>query len=219
MNTLAIAIQRINPTTIGIAILIIFYTIGIIGVGFSGYDQFILLTPFNLLLSITVILWFHPNWSSQTLLFLLTCFLVGFGIEVIGVNTGKIFGVYEYGRVLGWKLWDTPLMIGVNWVMLVYCSGMVTNWLLPKWHFLVKAIVSATVMVILDLIIEPVAIHYDFWTWAASDIPIQNYISWWLISFILLSLFHFLHPRGQNKVARVLLALQFGFFALLNLIK
>ncbi len=214
-----LSIKNIRATTLGSAILIIFYTIGIIGIGFSGYDSFILLTPFNLFVSIAVVFWYHSEWNFKTIAFLIFCYLVGFGIEVAGVNTGKIFGVYEYGRVLGWKLWKTPLMIGVNWVMLVYCAGMTVNWYFLNGHFLVKAAIAATIMVVLDLIIEPVAIHYDFWTWEAANIPIQNYISWWLISFFLLSLFHFLHPESRNKVAHTLLALQFTLFALLNFLK
>ena len=142
-------------------------------------------------------------------------FFFGFFIEVLGVNTGVIFGEYTYGKVLGWKLWDTPLMIGVNWAMLVYSVGVSVNWLIQKAKWWWKAALGASMMLLLDFLIEPVAIHYGFWTWEAVDVPLQNYVSWWLISYGLLAFFHFSDQKTTNKVATGLLVLQFVFFALL----
>lgn len=213
---LSVASVRSQPW-IGMAILIIFYTIGVVGIGFLGGANFILLTPLNLLLSLAVVLFYQPSWSNAKVWTLLVCYLVGYGMEVIGVNTGVIFGEYQYGPVLGPKIFDTPLMIGVNWVLLVYASGMFIHWLLPKQSFLVQALISASTMVLLDIIIEPVAIHYNFWTWAGPTIPLKNFIAWWIISFGLLLLFHKAFKNEQNKVARTLLFLQFAFFAILNI--
>ncbi len=197
---------------ISIGILVILYLVGILAVYFAIHEDFLLLTPLNLSISLGLVLLYHSNWSRKSILVLLTCFVVGFGIEVIGVNTGLIFGEYSYGPVLGWKLFDTPLMIGVNWVMLVYCSAMFTNWLLPNIPNILKAILGAAIMLFLDYFIEPVAIIRDFWTWATPEIPIQNYVAWYIISFGLLFLFHISHQKMQNKVAVALLLLQFGFF-------
>jgi putative membrane protein len=47
--------------------------------------------------------------------------VAGFFIEAIGVNTGLIFGNYVYKTTLGWKFLETPLIIGVNWILLT-CS-------------------------------------------------------------------------------------------------
>ena len=49
----------------------------------------------------------------------------------------------------------------------------------------VLIIASASLMVALDFIIEPVAIHLDFWTWQNGIIPIQNYIMWLLVSLLM----------------------------------
>ncbi len=207
-----------NPISLGSFLLIVFYTVGTIGIGLFNSPQFILLTPLNLLISITIVLAYHTNWSILFIGYLIFCFLVGFGVEVIGTNTGQLFGAYQYGEALGWKLWNTPIVMGINWVMLVYCSGTVINGLIPSASFFIKAAVSASVMVLLDFFIEPVAIHCDFWKWEAVNVPILNYLMWWLISFLLLLLFHFLAPKTENKVARTLLLLQFAFFIILNLI-
>jgi putative membrane protein len=211
-------LQRIRQSPLlGFLLLSIFYLIGILGIVVFQVNGFLLLTPFNLLVSLAIVLWFHPKWIQQTYIFLLITYLVGYFVEVAGVNTGVIFGEYEYGAVLGWKLWNTPLMIGVNWVLLVYASGMTVNWFFPRLSNSLRPFVGATIMVLLDFLIEPVAIHYDFWTWAAPEVPIRNYISWYIISLFLLFLFHRIHKNQTNKVASGLLALQFLFFTVLFL--
>ena len=73
-------------------------------------------------------------------------------------------------------------------------------------------------MVTLDLLIEPVAIRYDFWQWAGSDIPLRNYLSWYLISFFLHVIFQKLDFSKNNPLAIKLLIIEMAFFVSLNLI-
>lgn len=200
-----------------IAILIILYAVGIAGVALAIHPDFLLLTPANLLISLVLVLYHHPQWSLSLWLFLPIAWLWGFGAELFGVQTGLLFGSYKYGQVLGWKLWDTPLMIGVNWVMLAYSTGIAANHLLGKAHWFWRGLLASILMVLLDIFIEPVAIRYDFWSWAGGAPPLQNYVGWFLVSLPLLSLFALIQAGQRNKVALVLLALQFIFFITLNL--
>jgi len=48
----------------------------------------------------------------------LLVFLIGFSVEGIGVATGVLSGSYSYGSAFGFKLFKTPIMIGVNWLFL-----------------------------------------------------------------------------------------------------
>ncbi|MEM1323908.1 MAG: carotenoid biosynthesis protein [Bacteroidota bacterium] len=200
-----------------IGILAIVYTVGIAGTLIPIHEQFLLLTPLNLLFSITVVLAYHLRWNSQTWIFLLLCYAAGFGVEVLGVQSGVIFGEYSYGRTLGWKLWDTPLIIGLNWCMLVYCSGVVINHLMGEQPWWVKAPLAAALMTGLDVLIEPVAIRYDFWTWAGEGIPLQNYLAWYAIALVMLAVFYHIAPKTRNKVAVALFILQCLFFGILGL--
>lgn len=206
-----------NKATLSIAILAIFYSIGVIGILLPIHPNFILLTPGNLLLSLSLVIWNHPQWDSKLAILLLLCFLTGYAAEVIGVQTGLIFGNYEYGPVLGWKLWDTPLMIGVNWALLVYCCGCFVNQFLHTIATGWKSIVGAGILVLLDYFIEPVAIKYDFWNWAGNQIPLQNYIGWFLVALLLLYIFFRLQDGLRNNVAVWLLVLQFLFFIILGI--
>lgn len=198
-----------------IVVLSVLYFVGIIGIALPIHPDFILLTPLNLLVSVGLVLWHHQNWSSKTVWYLVIAYLAGFGAELFGVQTGLLFGDYEYGRVLGLKVWDTPLMIGVNWLMLGYCAGVASNLLLGDRSFWLRGTLAALLMVGLDVLIEPVAMQYDFWSWAGDIVPLQNYIGWFAVALPLELIFAYWHPGVRNKVGVVLFCLQIIFFTAL----
>jgi putative membrane protein len=191
---------------------------GIIGIGLPIHPDFVRLTPFNLLLSTVIVLSFHRLKTWKFWYFLGIAFLVGFGIEVIGVNTGAIFGHYQYDYVFGYKVFGTPLLIGVNWLLIAYCCGTAADWFLPKSPQVVVAMVGAACMTGMDMLVEPVAMRYGFWSWKGDVVPIQNYIAWFTTSFVLQSLFVRWRIPQRNGLALLLLASQIIFFIVLNLV-
>ena len=203
--------------TLPIAFISILYLVGIAGILSQVHPDFILLTPVNLLVTLGVVLWWHPGWNRTTVLFLLTCYVVGFGAELFGVQTGLLFGEYIYGEVLGIKVWETPLMIGINWMMLAYCSGVTVNQWAGRLHWLIKAALAAALMVALDLLIEPVAIRYGFWDWPGGTIPLKNYFGWFMVAFPLMCIFMYRQGRTLNKVGVALFIWQFVFFLTLGI--
>ncbi len=200
----------------GAAALIIVYTVGILGILRNVNESFIYLTPINLLFSVFVVLALHYPKNRNFWLFVLLAYTIGLGIEVIGVNTGQPFGSYAYSDVLGPKVWSTPLIIGANWLMLTYCIGNAVQQFFPRRSWIMKATIGALLMVLLDFLIEPVAIKYGFWSWSSETIPAANYLTWMVVAFVIMTLFYQLLPRSDNKVALVLLFLQFGFFLILG---
>ena len=40
-------------------------------------------------------------------------------------------------------------------------------------------------MVLTDFIIEPLSGLLDFWYWSGNQIPLQNYIGWFFVSFLI----------------------------------
>jgi len=73
---------------------------------------------------------------------------VGFGVEVLGVKTELIFGSYHYGESLGYKWLSVPLLIGVNWCMLLYCTSQLSKFK----NFIINALFGAALMVVLDFL-------------------------------------------------------------------
>lgn len=201
---------------VSIFILVVLYGVGIGGILSEHRAWFLDLTPLTLLISCTLLLLCHHHWNVLFALTLLICWSVGYGIEVAGVHTGLIFGEYAYGATLGWKWLQVPLIIGCNWLLLVYSTGVIAAGLrLPR---LARAGIAAALMTLLDLLIEPVAIAYDFWSWKGGTPPLQNYVAWFLVAFALAILFQYMNFHKKNRVAFVVLGLQFVFFGILNLL-
>ena len=207
-----------NKSGLWIGVLIVLYCVGILGITINIFPWFIYLTPVNLLVSTFIIIAFHQEWKRDFIAFVIVSYSLGFSIEYFGVNTGLIFGTYTYGDVLGPKIGDTPLMIGVNWLMLSYSAGITINHLLGDKNFIIKSIFGAGILVLLDLLIEPVAIHYNFWTWEEVSVPFKNYIAWFVIAFTIQLFFNLVAGKSKNKVAVALLVLQFAFFGFLCLL-
>ncbi|MBC7744491.1 MAG: carotenoid biosynthesis protein [Flavobacterium sp.] len=157
----------------------------------------------------------HHNKNKEFGLFLLVTYFAGFFIEVLGVSTGFIFGVYTYGETLGIKLADVPLMIGVNWIILIYCTGISIKYLKIRNH-LVRATLGSLFLVILDILIEPVAIRFNYWSWDGMNIPFQNYVAWFVFSFCMLMFFFARKFRKNNPAAIIMLVSQTVFFLILN---
>lgn len=110
-----------------------------------------------------------------------------FLIEWLGVKTGKIFGHYAYGETLQPILLDVPIAIGFAWLCMLLTSTAVVQRILPKfssYHFLFQAISISLLMVLFDIVMEPAAMKLGYWSWLEGSIPIQNFIAWFLISFI-----------------------------------
>ncbi|MFW6350837.1 MAG: carotenoid biosynthesis protein [Bacteroidota bacterium] len=198
--------------------LFIFFGVGIIGLGTpASRELFKGLMPFSLLLGMGLMFIAHDRWEVKQVLVLLVVAITGFGIEVAGVLTGDVFGQYSYGDSLGIKVWGTPPMIGLNWMMLIYCVYyMMQQTRLPAWG---QSIAGSALMVVYDIIMEPVAIRLDMWSWGGGDIPLQNYIAWFVISLLLLALMHLTRMRYKNGVAAVLFFVQMIFFLILNIVK
>lgn len=196
---------------------VIFYTVGIAGLLWNQtHDIFIKLTPLALILSSITLIFYHgADRNIKAAIIFFVIFLTGFFIEVIGVNTGIIFGEYSYGEGLGKKIFNTPILIGVNWLLLIYATSNLFQKLNLSPFLLPFA--GASFMVIYDIFLEPVAPKIDLWSWASEVVPLQNYIAWFSIALIFHSFISIFKIKIYNPMATTILICQFSFFTILNL--
>ncbi|MEH0153795.1 carotenoid biosynthesis protein [Limibacter armeniacum] len=182
----------------------------------TPFDSFTELTPLNLLLTSTILLLFHQEWNRNAISFLAISFLIGYWVEVAGVQTGLLFGEYTYGEMLGWKAFGVPFTIGLNWMMLTYSIAASVQQIISKLQLnylpLTKALIAALLMMLTDVLIEPVAIHLDFWHWLSPDIPLQNYLMWFIVAFGLSYLYYKLPFQKENPIAIFVFLSQVFFF-------
>ena len=199
-------------------LLVIFFSVGITGIALpASRGTFTSLTPVALLLSIAALLLFHKPYDLiKEILFFLFIFITAFIIEAIGVKTGRIFGIYRYETGLGPKIFETPLMIGANWALLVYCTAVIAD-RFPVSDFL-KIIAGSAIMLAYDFMLELAAPVMHMWSFEDNVIPWRNYASWFLLAVIFHSLLRLTGIRTENRIAPFVLYVQAVFFIILILI-
>jgi putative membrane protein len=200
---------------VSIKILLLFHFCGLIGLHTEYRNWFLSHTPLNLILATLLLLINHQKLNLKLLLVLVTLFAAGFALEVVGVKTGAVFGSYYYGNTFGTKFLGVPLVIGMNWAALCLAAATLVNQLFKS--FWLKALLAAAVPVSIDLLIELVCETFDFWYWQNSQVPLQNYVAWYVCSFFFVLLLISVLGNSKNPLAPYFLLVQFVFFLILNL--
>jgi putative membrane protein len=221
-----------SRTNIATIIAIIFHVIGLAGMAFGDRELFIRATPIHLLLMCALLFYTQQKINWAFLLFFISCAVIGFFVEVLGTSTGIVFGDYTYGTALGTMVRQVPLLIGVNWFIIIYCCGCCVSMLFArvaakvgeeniKSSPLVRSfsvvLDGALLAVIIDAFLEPAAIRLGYWHWLGmGEVPWYNYACWFLVSAVLLTIFQLLPFGRHNKFALHLLLIQVMFFLLVH---
>jgi len=201
--------------TYSFVVLIVFHFVGFCGLLSPYSNLFMLLTPFNLILS-AFLLWRHHTTALKPLVYFFAfTFSLGFFVEYLGVNFGFLFGSYSYGDTLGIKLFNVPIVIGLNWMLIIYSVATVLDRVAIP--IISKIIIGSCLAVFMDWLIEPIAIRYDFWSWEQGTIPLQNYGGWLITSAVMFGAYHLIKVDSKNRLALPLYIVQASFFALLQL--
>lgn len=204
-----------NRFRLSVFLLVAVYAVGITTVLLGHAEALMTLTPYNLLFASALLFFNAESIGRKYIIWFLVVALAGYLLEVIGVKTGLVFGEYTYGSMLGIKILEVPLIIGLNWAVLVFATAAVVRNL--RWPGWLKAAAASTLMLAYDFLLEPVAIRFDFWTWAGGSIPVQNYAAWWVIAFfMLLGAFYYV-KKLRNPIATYILVIQAIFFVVLIL--
>jgi len=218
--------KKINP----LFLALLFHGTGVLGILFTPYkDWFVISTPLVLLFMFFLLANTQLKAIKSFLLSFAIAFVISMGTEIIGVNTGLLFGQYQYGPVLGPKILGVPWLIGLNWFVIVYCSGSllihIVELMKSQLNIPLTAATSTSMVLIggaalatfFDFILEPVAVKLNFWTWNSGDIPLFNYLCWFVVSAVLLRINLQLKQVNAQVFASSLLIIQAAFFLMLNL--
>lgn len=206
--------MKINIQKYLLYFLILVYVSGSIGFVFNP-PFFSPFTPYTLLFTCLVYLLHQPTQNYRFITSFVAIALFGYLIEVIGVKTGLIFGVYNYGNGLGYKLFDVPLIISLNWALLI-SAGIITVSKFIKNKHIVLAI-SAIIITLIDFLIEQVAFKLDFWQFESGLPELHNYIGWFLVAFFSPYFFYNYIIKGNRNIALIILILQLVFFSIIYL--
>ncbi len=198
--------------------LVWFYLIGVAGLLIpASSGVFIQLTPLALLMNFGLLMLHHQSeFRLKTILVFITIFIVGILVEIIGVQTGLIFGSYTYGSGLGLKIWDTPVLIGMNWLLLIYTTQSIVQKI--KIAPILRIALGASMMLMYDLVLEQVAPKMDMWTWDGGQVPLENYVAWFIVAAVFHALIEIFSIKIKNPLSATVLIIQFVFFLVLYLL-
>ena len=205
-----------NKTTsiISIGIIWLFHICGMIGISYGNKEFFLAFTPINLFISFVLLFINQLQLEKHELNAALIIFFIGMISEILGVNYGLIFGDYVYLDNLGFKIFGVPILIGANWIILTFITGSLSSYLIKNKYLAV--LFGAILMILLDLIIEPVAPLLGFWIFDLPSVPLQNYIGWFIIGLITQYIFQFNIARKEYSYSINLLLINAVFFTFLN---
>ena len=191
---------------------------------FSGAIGFVLnpgffspFTPFTLLFTCFVFLIHQPITNFNYVLTFCLVVLIGFIVEVAGVKTGLVFGEYHYGEALGFSFLGVPLIISVNWGLLINAGNIISNSF--SKNIIIKSICASVIITSVDFLMEQVVASLNFWYFKDNLAGFHNYIGWFIVSFLISLLFQKNLNCGNKKIAGSIILLQVFFFGLIYIIK
>jgi uncharacterized membrane protein len=128
-----------------------------------------------------------------------------------GVNAGFPFGDYAFTNLAGPKIWDVPVIIPFAWLAILIPSWIASERVLRYQH----VVVASLIVVAFDAVLEFAADTMDLWHWRGGAPTELNFISWFGISYVALSLLKkYSSPKESHSIVPHLLFAQLVYFFL-----
>ena len=138
-------------------------------------------------------------------------------VEWVGAKTGVPFGPYVYTTAFGPRILGVlPIAIPLAWLVILLGGRILVLYFRPQISRVGLSIWVALIALLTDLNLEFVAWKIrGYWVWYPENRnppawpPLQNFISWFVIAFLL----HFLatrmrtYPSAREKIPRAALVL------------
>lgn len=153
------------------------------------------------------------------------CLLVGNIFENLSVLTGFPFGHYYFTDVMGPKIFQVPIFLGLAYIGMAYLSWTLAGLILDEnkgpltgIHVVTLPLLASFLMVAWDLSQEPVwATIVKTWIWrdggAYFGVPLSNFLGWYFVAYILYQLFA-LYAKAR-ATGPIWLASRYGHLAIL----
>jgi len=142
------------------------------------------------------------GWNNLILLIILT-FFISMSAEIIGSKTGLIFGgKYQYNvhKTPGYMMYNIPLLIPIAWFGLIYMALNLYSAIMKVSPSTILSgttshliILSSVMVVALDLVLDPIAVNENRWSWKFKGryygVPILNFFGWFSVAVLIIMIF------------------------------
>lgn len=173
--------KEVNSVDKSVLIIYSIFIIEIIGIAVPQLRVFFLkLTPFFIVITFALAIYKPFRYNKRLFIWGALMFFISITLEIIGTNTGLIFGNYHYGSTLGIKIMNVPYVTGLFWTAIILGGNSLLYLITQKAT--VRYILVSLLSVILDIFIEQLAGKLDYWNWMGNSVPLYNYVSWFIIT-------------------------------------
>lgn len=115
-----------------------------------------------------------------------------------------------------WQIVAVPVIIALNWAVLILASYAWAEKI--SRHPVLRVLAGLSLIVLFDIVLEPVAMKLDFWQWESGQVPLRNYIAWGVIAGTFLTCLALLKCSFNGNLLRLYSLAQIVFFLLIMLI-
>jgi putative membrane protein len=127
-------------------------------------------------------------------------------VEAIGISTGLPYGSFYYSDQMGFKILGlVPWSVAFAFAPLILGSITVSNRITKDARLAI--LLSAAVLVAVDLVLDPAAVLLSIWVWTTPGpyygIPISNYIGWFLTALVASTIMHLLTAESPKSARNV----------------
>lgn len=166
------------------------------------------------------------RYGQRGIIATIAIFIGTMAVEYVGATYSLIFGSYDYTNQFGMTIFGVPIAIGFAWLAVIGCTHALALRFVSQTSPIVASVVGASLAVVLDLVIDPVAyVAKQYWLWEGTSIyynvPLQNFAGWFVVAFVIHLLLFVLPGRKASSERRAmilffLLEAMFLFLALLE---
>ncbi|MBC8298990.1 MAG: carotenoid biosynthesis protein [Pelagibacterales bacterium] len=188
---------------------------GFFGVLSDQKEFFLSTSPFAILITFILLVLNYDFKQKGFISALISIISIGFLVEFLGVNYDLFFGSYEYGDNLGYKIGGVPIIMSINWLVLIFLTGSFAEKIIPN-SLPLKVLFASLLMVFIDVFLEICAPKLDYWKFNDEIVPMSNYNSWFIISAICLYIYFRLIKDKEHTLSTNVLVIHFAFFGLLS---
>ena len=134
-------------------------------------------------------IFFFYRWAGVKRTIIVSLVIAGLVllIESFGILSGLPYGQFFYSNLAGVKLFGlVPWSVALGFIPLLFgIMAIVTQYVQKSW---VVILFSACLLVIVDLIIDPIFVFLGIWIWVTPGIyygiPLSNFVGWFLTGLI-----------------------------------
>lgn len=170
------------------AVLVVMFPVGLfLMLAGDTWKQYLWTTNIFLALqaAVTFIYLMGASEKKSAGIIAFTILILAFVIELVGVKTGLPFGSYSYTKMLEPALFGVPLAITLSWFTIAVNAYLVARFFVSGSKKIFILVVSAVIILAIDFLLEPFASSINgYWVWNTGNIPVQNYISWFVTGIV-----------------------------------